>query len=284
MDELRLERALRAGPPYATQYIARPLSLSDEVLTNRTVITRRTLLLLAVVGLLLAATLAALAIGRLLRPEGTPALSQALEPNHPAGRRTCLAHRRFAVTSRRRGRGLGSCDGLFTPAGSRRRRAIGSPPPSPMVACVVGGTTDHPDSPFAMAPSALAEIWDPATASFSAVGLQQTPTDTGDLAERRRARRRRVGLSATSVAEVWDLRRNLQCTAASVRSLRLFLTDEKVHAVGDPLSWDARTESSATSGVRAVARPTTRYGSLTTERFYGLTAAFAVGGESRAEA
>jgi hypothetical protein len=58
MNELRLERALRQGPPYTTHYVARPLPLDDGVLIPRLTAARRAALLLAVLILLLAVTVA----------------------------------------------------------------------------------------------------------------------------------------------------------------------------------------------------------------------------------
>jgi Tol biopolymer transport system component len=65
MDEQRIERALRTGPPFGTQYAARSLPL--ELPEAPPAAIRRVLLGLAVVGLVLAAALATLVIGA-LRP------------------------------------------------------------------------------------------------------------------------------------------------------------------------------------------------------------------------
>ena len=68
MDEQRLERALRQGPPLTTPYMARSLSLEEVIAVRRSVITRRVPLLLVALGLLLTAAVAALAIAGYLRP------------------------------------------------------------------------------------------------------------------------------------------------------------------------------------------------------------------------
>jgi hypothetical protein len=262
MDELRLERALRAGPPFATQYIGRPLSLREEVLMTRTVTTRRTLLLLAVVGLLLAATLAALAIGSLLRPEGTPTLSQG-RYSHTAVR---LGDGRVLLIGGSRSELVGELvDGvyvyeslasaevwdpatrLFTPAGSLKKARYGFT--ATLLAdgrvLVVGGGT-NPDSPSPPAEFPTAEIWDPASASFSAAG---------SLADARVEHRailladgrvlvvggRRNDLGNTQgirSAEIWDPRTESFSAAGQgpASSLALFLSDGKVLAVGTPMS------------------------------------------------
>jgi dipeptidyl aminopeptidase/acylaminoacyl peptidase len=66
MDEQRLERALRAGPPFATAYVARPLRLDEKVIMSRPLTLRRTAILLAVLALLLAATIVGALLGRVL--------------------------------------------------------------------------------------------------------------------------------------------------------------------------------------------------------------------------
>jgi dipeptidyl aminopeptidase/acylaminoacyl peptidase len=71
MDEQRLERALRAGPPFATRYVARQVELTDGPLlrggVRAGVPATRGLLLVALVAMLLVAALAGLAIGAFLR-------------------------------------------------------------------------------------------------------------------------------------------------------------------------------------------------------------------------
>jgi hypothetical protein len=56
MDEQRLERLLRAGPPFATPYVARPLVLPEPAAPAPVWGARRLALLLAIVALLLAAS------------------------------------------------------------------------------------------------------------------------------------------------------------------------------------------------------------------------------------
>jgi Tol biopolymer transport system component len=73
MDELRLERALRAGPPFATAYAARPLALDQQIAMSAPA--RRLLTIVVVAGLLLTAVVAALVIGQLLRKDGPGALA-----------------------------------------------------------------------------------------------------------------------------------------------------------------------------------------------------------------
>jgi hypothetical protein len=68
MNELRLERALRRGPPFATHYVARPLPLIDSRRQHVLPTARRAAMLLVTAALILAA-LAALAIAAgFLRP------------------------------------------------------------------------------------------------------------------------------------------------------------------------------------------------------------------------
>jgi len=256
MDELRLERALRAGPPFATQYVARPLSLREELLTDRAVVTRRTLLLLAVVGLLLAATLAALAIGSLLRPEGTPALSQA-RSSHTA---ILLGDGRVLLIGGFRGDELvdsaevwDPATGLFTPAGSlnQARYAFTATLLADGRVLVVGGTTHHPDSPVRNGLSPVAEIWDPATASFSATSA--LPEARDGLSAIRLADGRVLVVGGGS-ADTWDPRTQSFSDAGRwPYSLALLPMDGKVLAVGTPLSspwgdrgvhvWDPRDGS-----------------------------------------
>ena len=75
MDELRLERALRAGPPFASAPVVRPLLLDLEVARPAPANARRMLTIVAVVGLLLVAVVAALVIGQVLRKDGPGALT-----------------------------------------------------------------------------------------------------------------------------------------------------------------------------------------------------------------
>jgi hypothetical protein len=69
MNELRLERALRQGPPYTTHYVVRPLPLSDEIAGRAPFPTRRVTLLLVVVAVMLAAAALAIAGGSVLWPK-----------------------------------------------------------------------------------------------------------------------------------------------------------------------------------------------------------------------
>jgi hypothetical protein len=257
MDELRLERALRAGPPFATQYIARPLSLREEVLMTRTLTTRRTLLLLAVVGLLLAATMAALAIGSLLRPEGTPTLSQARN-YHTA---VLLGDGRVLIVGGFNGGFLPSTETdvlasaevwdpatrLFTPAGSLNEARYGFTATllaDGRVLVVGGGTNPHASSPPAEFPTA--EIWDPATASFSAAGslADGRVGHRGILLADGRVlvvggRRNDPGnQQEIRSAEIWDPRTESFSGAGQgpAGSLELFLIDGQVLAVGTPIT------------------------------------------------
>src|SRR3954447_14669329 len=64
MDEQRLERALRHGPPFGTRYTPSPLALDDGPMARRRMGASRLVLVLAVTALLLVALLVALvAIG-----------------------------------------------------------------------------------------------------------------------------------------------------------------------------------------------------------------------------
>ena len=83
IDETRIERALRQGPPYRTQYVAQPLPLGQVVDAGRSASgTRRLGLGLVLLSLLLVGTLAALTAAGLFRPqlhprsELTPVLEQ----------------------------------------------------------------------------------------------------------------------------------------------------------------------------------------------------------------
>jgi hypothetical protein len=59
MDEQRLERALREGPPFTTRYAPAPLALDDELVARYPASIRRLAVLIAVAALLLVAMLAA---------------------------------------------------------------------------------------------------------------------------------------------------------------------------------------------------------------------------------
>jgi hypothetical protein len=61
MDDQRLERALRQGPPFATRYVSRPLPLYEPRAGRRGAGTGRVVLLVAVTALLLAGMLGGLA-------------------------------------------------------------------------------------------------------------------------------------------------------------------------------------------------------------------------------
>jgi len=65
MDEQRLERLLRAGPPFATTYVARPLALEPPRVASLGV--RRLALVLAVMALLLAGTIVGALLSGVLR-------------------------------------------------------------------------------------------------------------------------------------------------------------------------------------------------------------------------
>ena len=61
MDEQRLERGLRQGPPFATRYVAAPRALDDRPFDRQAVSARRLVLIVAVTALLLVGLLAGLA-------------------------------------------------------------------------------------------------------------------------------------------------------------------------------------------------------------------------------
>jgi WD40 repeat protein len=61
MDELRLERALSQGPPFATRYVPSPLALNDKSIARRPASVGRLVLIIAVTALLLVGMLAGLA-------------------------------------------------------------------------------------------------------------------------------------------------------------------------------------------------------------------------------
>ena len=75
MDDSRLERALRQGPPFRTAYIPRPLEVDASVRPDRSTI-RRLAIVLVILGLLLVASIAGLALGGFLRQ--APALPSGL--------------------------------------------------------------------------------------------------------------------------------------------------------------------------------------------------------------
>src|SRR5688572_4026484 len=61
MDEQRLERALRQGPPFATRYVPAALALDEQPVVRGPVSAGRLVLILAVTALLLVGMLAGLA-------------------------------------------------------------------------------------------------------------------------------------------------------------------------------------------------------------------------------
>jgi Tol biopolymer transport system component len=61
MDERRLERALRQGPPFATRYVPTSLSLDEQLVARRAVSVGRLVLIVAVTALLMIGMLAGLA-------------------------------------------------------------------------------------------------------------------------------------------------------------------------------------------------------------------------------
>lgn len=68
MDETRIQRALRQGPPFRTPYVQRPLPLGTEVGRSAAPAALRLLALALVTGLLVAGGLAVLTAGGLVRP------------------------------------------------------------------------------------------------------------------------------------------------------------------------------------------------------------------------
>jgi hypothetical protein len=92
MNEQRLARALREGPPFATHYVARPLRLTHELGRRTSRAPRRAVLLLAVAALLLAA-LGALAIagGSVLwpKPSASPQPTPSARPAPLTGFASC---------------------------------------------------------------------------------------------------------------------------------------------------------------------------------------------------
>jgi Tol biopolymer transport system component len=73
MDERRIERLLREGPPFATAYVARPLPIDDAVASHQGRAGRRlALAFLTVVLMLVAALVALLAIGFLRATHPAP--------------------------------------------------------------------------------------------------------------------------------------------------------------------------------------------------------------------
>ena len=72
MDEQRLVRALRNGPPFATRYVAVPLELDEEPVAGRAGGSGRLLMVVAATALLLVAALAGTAlIGTILSDDRT---------------------------------------------------------------------------------------------------------------------------------------------------------------------------------------------------------------------
>ena len=70
MDETRIERALRQGPPFRTHYVQQPIRLSPEVAPRPFASgTPRLVLLVAVMVLTFVASLAALTIAGFFRPQ-----------------------------------------------------------------------------------------------------------------------------------------------------------------------------------------------------------------------
>jgi hypothetical protein len=69
MDERRLERALRQGPPFATRYVPSSLALDEGLVVDRTFGVGRLALLIAVTALLLVGMLAGLAATGALRDD-----------------------------------------------------------------------------------------------------------------------------------------------------------------------------------------------------------------------
>ena len=61
MDEQRLERALRQGPPFATRYVPSSLALDEQPVVRGPVSVGRLVLIVAVTALLLVGMLAGLA-------------------------------------------------------------------------------------------------------------------------------------------------------------------------------------------------------------------------------
>jgi hypothetical protein len=115
MNELRIERALRQGPPFATHYVARPLPLMDSRRQHVLPTARRAAMLLVTVALILAA-LAALAIAagflRRLPPAPSP------KPTPLVGYAACEQ-----VQDRPISNTLSFCPGRM-PAGTQTTRAF----------------------------------------------------------------------------------------------------------------------------------------------------------------
>jgi hypothetical protein len=89
MNELRLQRALRRGPPFATHYVARPLPLREDLGRRASSATRRVTLLLVVVAVMLAAAALAIAGGSVLWPK--PSVSPQPTPSAQAAPLTGFA-------------------------------------------------------------------------------------------------------------------------------------------------------------------------------------------------
>jgi Tol biopolymer transport system component len=73
MDELRLERALRQGPPFATRYVASSLALEEQPVVRGPVSAGRLVLIMVVTALLLVGVLAGLVAVGLLQDGERPA-------------------------------------------------------------------------------------------------------------------------------------------------------------------------------------------------------------------
>ena len=73
MDEQRLERALRQGPPFATRYVARPLALDQRRVGRRPAGVGRLVLLVALTGMVMIGMLAGLAALGALRDDESAA-------------------------------------------------------------------------------------------------------------------------------------------------------------------------------------------------------------------
>lgn len=111
MDERRLERALRQGPPFAKPYTSAPVRLADELLVRRPVSAGRLVLIIAVTALLLVGMLAGLAALGAFRDDDGGASNG------------WVAFARYASDS---SPGLGERDIYLVREGESARRIIGS--------------------------------------------------------------------------------------------------------------------------------------------------------------
>jgi N-acetylneuraminic acid mutarotase len=91
MDETRIERALRQGPPFRTNYVARPLPLGPDIVgRSRAPRAMRLVGLVGLIALVVVAGLAALTVGGFMRPS-TPDVTPLTRADYDASTWTELA-------------------------------------------------------------------------------------------------------------------------------------------------------------------------------------------------